>query len=612
MFLLRTWILYFEIHFNLAKKDIIWQKHLYLNYLSPSNKYSELTQDWFLENKATAGSAKWMFWRILFVPYTISAIICMYALYTTTKYVAQSLKIFYRCIGLLFEADYYENFWYQAINGVLISIPILGILIIYRKINPIHDFYRIRSELRITIISWFCLIALTAVTFLICNFFISERNDARTLFAVLSSWYLGILLTINGLTSTAWIYHLTKNKHFEYSREYVEYHMDKLTKTVIKMQRGSSSPSNNIDDASTNSATHMVNNTSVDDSRDERSVFSTSKTRSKDIQIAEKIYSTFPLRDILNTENGFRLFMQHMFSDQKLFYSFLLRQCQSEKAFLCVIRTSEYNAESLLFLVEIVRYKYAMNGFKRFEMYSTCESSSGTSEIDDELVWFMPLPESLLDDVVKPPNATHQRLKSVQINDELKDELHLKKHSSVKSMTQMNPLFHANVNIDSVAQQDGTLNEIKSWDDVEIAWGTLSHALMIYEKYIRMNALFEINISHRLRTKMKNEFEDLKKLYLENEEEIISDKLEDIMKGIHKFSDNIRIYAKYPEKREELLKVFDGTAKRIENLMNDSYSRFRQTQTYHRLLKQLIKEQRKKGKQHLNADNFLSKAMSAD
>ena len=279
---------------------------------------------------------------------------------------------------------------------------------------------------------------------------------------------------------------------------------------------------------------------------------------------------------------------------------------------MCVIRTSEYNAESLLFLVEIVRYKYAMNAFKRFEMYSTCESSSGNSEIDDELVWFMPLPESLLDDVVKPPDTTHQRLKSVEINDELKDELHLKKHSSVKSMTQMNPLFHANVNIDSVAQQDGTLNEIKSWDDVEIAWGTLSHALMIYEKYIRMNALFEINISHRLRTKMKNEFEDLKKLYLENEEEIISDKLEDIMKGIHKFSDNIRIYAKYPEKREELLKVFDGTAKRIENLMNDSYSRFRQTQTYHRLLKQLIKEQRKKGKQHLNADNFLSKAMSAD
>merc|ERR1712228_136189 len=103
------------------------------------------------------------------------------------------------------------------------------------------------------------------------------------------------LLTINGLTSTAWIYHLTKHKHFEYSHEFVEHHMDKLTKTVNKWQRSSSNPTK-IEIESTTQQTHLGNNVSGDEIEDSRSVFSTSKTRSKDLAIAKKIYLTFPLR----------------------------------------------------------------------------------------------------------------------------------------------------------------------------------------------------------------------------------------------------------------------------------------------------------------------------
>ena len=82
MFLLRTWILYYDENFNIAKKDIIWQKNLYLNYLSPSNQFNKCKQDWFLEYKSTVGAPKWFFTRILSIPYSISIIISMYVIYT--------------------------------------------------------------------------------------------------------------------------------------------------------------------------------------------------------------------------------------------------------------------------------------------------------------------------------------------------------------------------------------------------------------------------------------------------------------------------------------------------------------------------------------------------
>merc|ERR1712190_164262 len=116
--------------------------------------------------------------------------------------------------------------------------------------------------------------------------------------------------------------------------------------------------------------------------------------------------------------------------------------------------------------------------------------------------------------------------------------------------------------------------EVKSWEDVQIAWGSISHAVMIHAKYIATNALFEINISHRLRQKLKKEFDDLKKLYIKNEEEIVGNKLEDMMKGFDKFNDNIRIYSNYPDLRQKMEIIFDETAKKIECLMSDCYTRF--------------------------------------
>lgn len=296
--------------------------------------------------------------------------------------------------------------------------------------------------------------------------------------------------------------------------------------------------------------------------------------------------------------------------------------------------------------MEIVRYKYAMNGFRHIELYSTAATSSAMSEaIGDELTWYMPLPPSLLDEVVKPPNVELIKSVSIEINEDLETQPHAnidpnldpeeqKKdgtksrgghtfHLSVskamglnnntrnertrtKSNTTSNPLFHVDANIEEQAKQDGTMNELRQWDEAQIAWGTLSHALMIYEKYIRAGALLEINISHRIRKIMGKQFTELKALYMDNHQELISGKLEDIMSGSNRFSDNVRIFSKYPEKRKQLEIIFDSTCKQIESLMNDSYLRFRSTHTYHRLLKQLIKNQRKKEKK----DNFLSKTSS--
>ena len=287
-----------------------------------------------------------------------------------------------------------------------------------------------------------------------------------------------------------------------------------------------------------------------------------------------------------------------------------------------------------------------MNGFRHIELYSTAATSSAVSDaIGDELTWYMPLPPSLLDEVVKPPDLELIKSVSIEINEDLvtqphanidpnnpeeqKDEppkksrgehtFHLSVTKAInkanntrngrtrtQSNTTSNPLFHVNANIENEAKQDGTMNELDQWDEAQIAWGTLSHALMIYEKYIRSGALLEINISHRVRQQMRKQFTDLKKLYMDNHEDLISGKLEDIMSGTNRFSDNVRIFSKYPEKRKEMEIIFDSTCKQIESLMNDSYLRFRSTQTYHRLLKQLIKNQRKKEKK----ENFLSKTSS--
>eukprot|EP01084_Bolivina_argentea_P069923 127164_1 len=605
IFLVRTWILYYEINFNLAKKDIIWQKHLYLNYLSPSNKFNKSKQDWFLENKSKYGSPKWIFTKILYIPYTISCVACI-------------------AVGV--SIDYHHRNWYLITNGILIILPVICILIIWKTINPIHDFYRIRAELRITLFSWIVLCLMLLINVLI--FYFGFTPQYRVIEYSLSLWFIGISLTVNGLVSTAWIYHLTVNKYFEYSQEFVDFEMEKLQRTFenksvfqrisAKVLPSSSNVIESIEPYSgipshANSPTPDEDNYKFinENEKSINSLKSTSNTKTK--QIAEKIYSSFPLRDILVTDIGFRLFMQHM--------------------------TSEYSAENLIFLVEIVRYKYALNGYKNHEMYSVATNNS--IAIDSGLTWYMPLPQSLVDEVVKPPEIEQLKSVKIEINEDLTtpphamsvemkvennvmnnngktqthktDSSHLKvtnfkkknkDRSKTKSIiSNKNPLFHSNINIEHEAKQDGTLNEIQHWDEAQIAWGTLSHALMIYEKYICLDALFEINISHRLRMKMKKEFADLKKLYIENHEEIISGKLEDIVNG-DRFSDNIRIFTKFPEKRKELEMIFDETACQIETLMNDSYVRFRQTQTYHRLLKQLIKDQRKKGKG--NKDNFLN------
>ena len=298
------------------------------------------------------------------------------------------------------------------------------------------------------------------------------------------------------------------------------------------------------------------------------------------------------------------------------------------------VRSSEYAVESLLFLVEIVRYKYAMNGFKHIEKYSIAAATSFAlrTKSSDELTWYMPLPPSLVDEVVKPPNVKLIKSVSIEINEDLATPPHArmasiqereneeqkniqmpvpsplptqtkrnrnrlgkgknkKKPEKRESKTTKNPLFHWNTNIDMEARVDGTMNELDQWDEAQIAWGTLSHALMIYEKYIRVGCLLEINISHGFRRQLREQFDDLKKLYMDNHDAMISGKLEDIMSGTDRFNDNVRIFSKYPEKRKELEIIFDQTCRQIECLMNDSYLRFRQTPAYHRLLKQLIKNQ---------------------
>lgn len=177
----------------------------------------------------------------------------------------------------------------------------------------------------------------------------------------LGLWFVGICLTINGLVSTAWIYHLTKNNYFEYSQEFVSFEMEKLQRTYenksmfkrisSKIMPGVSSsrketgtttfeiesrsdpspyesPSSptgtmgSSDDAKITKTNtfdldpldeemeiQQTNTFDLDDSKERSVTGFSSKT-----EMAEKIYTSFPLRDILVTDIGFRLFMQHMFS----------------------------------------------------------------------------------------------------------------------------------------------------------------------------------------------------------------------------------------------------------------------------------------------------------
>ena len=56
--LLRTWLLYYDENFESAKKDIVWKKHLYLNYVSNNEISDGTNQQFFLENKQTYGNTE--------------------------------------------------------------------------------------------------------------------------------------------------------------------------------------------------------------------------------------------------------------------------------------------------------------------------------------------------------------------------------------------------------------------------------------------------------------------------------------------------------------------------------------------------------------------------
>ena len=547
--------------------------------------------------------------------------------------------------------------------------------------NPITDFYRIRAELRITMYLWLCLGIIYIISGLSFEYASSGKN--KPIGYALSLWYIGICLTLNGLLSTAWIIHLHKNKHFEYSQQFVNFEMEKLQRTYenkTMFERLKSKFNVNNDEDTTHTQIESLSNTprynnklevanptestinkddnfkleSIEEGNNaidftksksndtdfirKESIFSNSSNQTSKTENAEQIFQSFPLREILVNEEGFRCMMQHM--------------------------TSEFSVENLLFLVEVVRYKYAKNGFKHLEMYCTADDYNDKNNEDKEynndksntqsLVWYMPLPDSLIKDVVKPPSHYHSSSIQVKINEDSttiphatashKDVLDingrkittddddengeikendkkrpdsptksmLKKHlkfqtptitkpnirtkksrSRTRSNQSFNPLFHKNISVEIDQNFDSNINEIKQWEDAQIAWGSLSHAIMIYSKYVKLGSLFEINISHRLRNELKKKFIEYKKFFMDNEENLIDEKLREIMCGDDKYNDNIKIFIKFPQKRKELEHIFDKAAKQIEALMNDSYLRFRQTQIYHRLLKQLVKYKQK-------------------
>lgn len=129
---------------------------------------------------------------------------------------------------------------------------------------------------------------------------------------------------------------------------------------------------------------------------------------------------------------------------------------------------------------------------------------------------------------------------------------------------------------------------------------------MIFEKYVAIGSIFEINLSCRLRKVVIVKFVEYHKLFLSKyrQEMFALHGLKSLhleyedMKNERNFS-GVDIGENDPEFQQSLKIVFDTCAKEIENLMHDSYIRFRQTREYHKLLKKLVKLRRKRSKLYL-------------
>ena len=209
-FLLRTWLLYYDENFESAKKDIVWKKHLYLNYVSNNEISDGTNQQFFLENKQTYGNTEWLLTR-LSIPYFISVILL-------------ALTFFILNITLS-QKDDEALFWltYYGVNTLIASIPIIGTFIIWSKMSPVNDFFRIRAELRKTMKLW----AMLFPVLLVSNFAIANATFQRAMIL----WSVTTIITMGALLSTKWVLKLAKNKHFEYSEKFVQMEMKKLERT---------------------------------------------------------------------------------------------------------------------------------------------------------------------------------------------------------------------------------------------------------------------------------------------------------------------------------------------------------------------------------------------
>ena len=75
-----------------------------------------------------------------------------------------------------------------------------------------YDYSRQRAEVRVTVYSWLITVIILAIIWVVFIVYEHSNDGYDYIGYSLGLWFVGICLTINGLISTAWIYHLTKNE----------------------------------------------------------------------------------------------------------------------------------------------------------------------------------------------------------------------------------------------------------------------------------------------------------------------------------------------------------------------------------------------------------------
>eukprot|EP01084_Bolivina_argentea_P271847 462660_1 len=207
---LRFWMLYFDIRYQIAIRDNVWKSIIDEHYVANEENLSSVKFNieddsddlWFIKNKITNGNTKWMF-KVWFSR-SFMSILCILILMIVIEIIFN--------VGILSS----RRGLIETVFTILFFIPFLFMIYIYHKIPPFHDTYFIRKEIVVIHNIDLIDVVASATVSIIANYGIYSANNGNV---TISNPYLNavVLVTfyIMGISHIIIVYIMTfwvKNK----------------------------------------------------------------------------------------------------------------------------------------------------------------------------------------------------------------------------------------------------------------------------------------------------------------------------------------------------------------------------------------------------------------